>query len=102
MKHAATVTEKRRWNILQIPKTRNLVAFKRARANASRIRRRSQGIWTHFISSLRHSTSSAQIWKKNGAANGIYKVFPFLNAGGTHYSHPMEYPLRGFCSSTQM
>ncbi|GBM52412.1 hypothetical protein AVEN_258176-1 [Araneus ventricosus] len=76
----------------QIP-TDNLVAFKRARANAHRIRRRSQReSWTRFISSITYSTSSTQIWKKIRAANGIYKefAFPVLNAGGTHYSSPLD------------
>ncbi|GBM79038.1 putative RNA-directed DNA polymerase from transposon BS [Araneus ventricosus] len=86
--------QKRRWNIFRrYPTTENLVAFKRARANARRIRRRSQReSWTRFISSITYSTSSALIWKKVRAANGIYKEFsfPVLNAGGTHYSSPLD------------
>ncbi|GBO04247.1 putative RNA-directed DNA polymerase from transposon BS [Araneus ventricosus] len=86
--------QKRRWNIFRrYPTTENLVAFKRARANARRIRRRSQReSWTRFISSITYSTSSAQIWEKIRAANGIYKEFsfPVLNAGGTHYSSPLD------------
>ncbi|GBO43777.1 putative RNA-directed DNA polymerase from transposon X-element, partial [Araneus ventricosus] len=86
--------QKRRWNIFRrYPTTENLVAFKRARANARRIRRRSQrDSWIRFISSITSSTSSSQIWRKIKAANGIYKEFPLpvLHTGNTQYSSPAD------------
>ncbi|GBM62976.1 hypothetical protein AVEN_147232-1, partial [Araneus ventricosus] len=86
--------QKRRWNIFRrYLTTEHLVAFKRARANARRIRRRSQSdSWIRFISSITSSTSGSQIWKKIKAANGIYKEFPLpvLHTGNTQYSSPAD------------
>ncbi|GBN07208.1 putative RNA-directed DNA polymerase from transposon BS [Araneus ventricosus] len=79
--------------ITRYPTTENLVAFKRARANARRIRRQSQrDSWIRFISSITSSTSSSQIWKKIKAANGIYKEFPLpvLHTENTQYSSPAD------------
>ncbi|XP_055928549.1 uncharacterized protein LOC129959686 [Argiope bruennichi] len=82
------------WGIFRrYPTTENLVAFKRARANARRIRRRSQKeSWQSFISTITSNTSSAQLWKKVKAANGIYKefAFPILNTETASYSSPLD------------
>ncbi|GBN73570.1 hypothetical protein AVEN_38899-1, partial [Araneus ventricosus] len=75
--------EKRLWNIFRrYPTTENHVAFKRAKALARRIRRRSQReSWINFVSSITSSSSSKQLWKRVKAANGIYHEFsiPVLN-----------------------
>ncbi|GBM84021.1 putative RNA-directed DNA polymerase from transposon X-element, partial [Araneus ventricosus] len=75
------------------PTTENHVAFKRAKALARRIRRRSQReSWINFVSSITSSTSSKQLWKKVKAANGIYHEFsiPVLNAGNVTHSDPLD------------
>ncbi|GBM14721.1 hypothetical protein AVEN_130589-1, partial [Araneus ventricosus] len=81
------------WNVFRrYPTTENLVAFKRARAFARRIRRRSQReSWIQFVSSITSSTSSKHLWKKVKAANGVYKEFsiPVLNTGHASYSSPL-------------
>ncbi|GBM12996.1 putative RNA-directed DNA polymerase from transposon X-element [Araneus ventricosus] len=86
--------QKKCWNIFRrYPTTENLVAFKRARAFARRIRRRSQReSWIQFVSSITSSTSSKQLWKKVKAANGVYKEFsiPVLNTGHASYSSPLD------------
>ncbi|GBN80570.1 hypothetical protein AVEN_108220-1 [Araneus ventricosus] len=82
------------WGIFRrYPTTENLIAFKRARANARRIRRRSQReSWIRFLSSITSNTSSADIWKKVKAANGIYKefTFPVIHTGTGSYSSPLD------------
>ncbi|GBM53583.1 RNA-directed DNA polymerase from mobile element jockey [Araneus ventricosus] len=82
------------WNVFRrYPTTENLVAFKRARAFARRIRRRSQReSWIQFVSSITSSTSSKHLWKKVKAANGVYKEFsiPVLNTGHASYSSPLD------------
>ncbi|GBO31552.1 hypothetical protein AVEN_167783-1 [Araneus ventricosus] len=86
--------EKRLWNIFRrYPTTENHVAFKRAKALARRIRRRSQrDSWINFVSSITSSTSSKQLWKRVKAANGIYHEFsiPVLNTGNVTHSDPLE------------
>ncbi|GBN02577.1 putative RNA-directed DNA polymerase from transposon X-element [Araneus ventricosus] len=86
--------QKKCWNIFRrYPTTENLVAFKRDRAFARRIRRRSQReSWIQFVSSITSSTSSKQLWKKVKAANGVYKEFsiPVLNTGHASYSSPLD------------
>ncbi|GBM35036.1 hypothetical protein AVEN_240388-1 [Araneus ventricosus] len=86
--------QKRRWNIFRrCPTTENLIAFKRARASARRVRRRSQReSWIRFISSITSSTPSKLLWKKVKAANGIYEEFsfPVLNTGNVVVSSPLE------------
>ncbi|GBN58394.1 hypothetical protein AVEN_95891-1 [Araneus ventricosus] len=82
------------WNVFRrYPMTENLVAFKRARAFARCIRRRSQReSWLKFVSSIASSTSSKELWKKVKAANGVYKEFsiPVLNIGHSSYSSPLN------------
>ncbi|GBM02795.1 hypothetical protein AVEN_51984-1 [Araneus ventricosus] len=48
--------------------------------------------WIRFLSSITSSTSSADLWKKVNAANGIYKEFTFLviNTGTGSYSSPPD------------
>ncbi|GBN04963.1 putative RNA-directed DNA polymerase from transposon X-element [Araneus ventricosus] len=86
--------EKKRWNIFRrYPTTENHVAFKRAKALARRIRRRSQReSWINFVSSITSSTSSKQLWKKVKAANGIYceSSFPVLKTGNMTHSAPLD------------
>ncbi|GBO29721.1 putative RNA-directed DNA polymerase from transposon X-element, partial [Araneus ventricosus] len=86
--------EKRLWNIFRrYPTTENHVAFKRAKALARRIRRRSQReSWINFVSSITSSTSSKQLWKRVKAANGIYHEFsiPVLNTGNVTHSDPLD------------
>ncbi|GBL79153.1 hypothetical protein AVEN_92399-1 [Araneus ventricosus] len=86
--------QKKCWSIFRrYPATENLVAFKRARAFARRIRRRSQReSWIKFVSYIASSTSSKQLWKKVKAANGVYKEFsiPVLNTGHASYSSPLD------------
>ncbi|XP_055939440.1 uncharacterized protein LOC129969057 [Argiope bruennichi] len=86
--------QKKRWNIFRrYPTSENLIAFKRARANARRIRRRSQReSWCRFISSITSFTSSKLLWKKVKAANGVYKdfSFPVLNTGNGVMSSPLD------------
>ncbi|GBM72371.1 hypothetical protein AVEN_178048-1 [Araneus ventricosus] len=86
--------EKKLWNIFRrYPTTDNHVAFKRAKALARRIRRRSQReSWINFVSSITSSTSSKQLWKKVKAANGIYLEFsfPVLKTGNVTHSAPLD------------
>ncbi|GBO00212.1 hypothetical protein AVEN_239574-1 [Araneus ventricosus] len=86
--------EKRLWNIFKrYPTTENHVAFKRAKALARCIRRRSQReSWINFISSIPSSTSSKQLWIKVKTANGIYREFsfPVLNRGNVTHSAPLD------------
>ncbi|GBL91055.1 hypothetical protein AVEN_184436-1 [Araneus ventricosus] len=86
--------EKKLWNIFRRnPTTDNHVAFKRAKALARRIRRRSQReSWINFVSSITSSTSGKQLWKKVKAANGIYREFsfPILNTGNVTHSAPLD------------
>ncbi|XP_055941880.1 uncharacterized protein LOC129971927 [Argiope bruennichi] len=86
--------QKRLWGIFRrYPTTENLIAFKKARANARRIRRLSQrASWIRYVSSITSTTSSAQVWRKVREANGIYKdfTFPVLSVGSLSYSSPFE------------
>ncbi|GFU54015.1 probable RNA-directed DNA polymerase from transposon X-element [Trichonephila clavipes] len=75
------------------PTTENLLAFKKAKANARRVRRRSQRqSWIRYVSSLTSSTSSKQLWKKVKAANGVYREFsfPILQTSNSVFSSPEE------------
>ncbi|GFY22055.1 RNA-directed DNA polymerase from mobile element jockey [Trichonephila clavipes] len=86
--------QRRLWGIfLRYPTTENLLAFKKAKANARRVRRRSQRqSWIRYVSSLTSSTSSKQLWKKVKAANGIYREFsfPILQTSNSIFSSPIE------------
>ncbi|GFW51840.1 putative RNA-directed DNA polymerase from transposon X-element [Trichonephila clavipes] len=86
--------QRKLWGIFhRYPTTENLLAFKKAKANARRVRRRSQRqSWIRYVSSLTSSTSSKQLWKKVKAANGIYREFPFpiLQTSNSIFSSPVE------------
>ncbi|GFT03535.1 RNA-directed DNA polymerase from mobile element jockey [Trichonephila clavipes] len=86
--------QRRLWGIFRrYPTTENLLAFKKAKANARRVRRRSQRqSWIRYVSSLTSSTSSKQLWKKVKAANGIYREFsfPILQTSNSLFSSPVE------------
>lgn len=86
--------QRKRWNIFRrYPTTANLVAFKRARAIARRVRRRSQrDSWISFVSSITSSTTSKLLWKKVKAANGIYNdfTFPVFKVGTAVVSSPFD------------
>ncbi|GFV78386.1 putative RNA-directed DNA polymerase from transposon X-element [Trichonephila clavipes] len=72
---------------------KKFLAFKKAKANARRVRRRSQRqSWIRYVSSLTSSTSSKQLWKKVKAANGIYREFsfPILQTSNSVFSSPEE------------
>ncbi|GFT99247.1 transposable element Tcb2 transposase [Trichonephila clavipes] len=73
--------------------TENLLAFKKAKADARRVRRQSQRqSWIRYVSSLTSLTSSKQLWKKVKAANGIYREFsfPILQTSDSVFSSPDE------------
>ncbi|XP_023228600.1 uncharacterized protein LOC111628973 [Centruroides sculpturatus] len=66
--------QKKAWGIFRrYPTSRNLVAFKKAKANARRIRRQSQrDSWRQYVSSITSSTSSKAVWDKIHKINGKY------------------------------
>ncbi|GFW62606.1 putative RNA-directed DNA polymerase from transposon X-element [Trichonephila clavipes] len=75
------------------PTTENLLAFKKAKANAGRVRCQNQRqSWIRYLSSLSSSMSSKQLWKKVKAANGIYPEFsfPILQTSNSVFSSPDE------------
>ncbi|GFW95396.1 putative RNA-directed DNA polymerase from transposon X-element [Trichonephila clavipes] len=86
--------QRKLWGIFRrYPTTENLLAFKKAKANARRVRRRSQRqSWIRYVSSLTSSTSSKQLWKKVKATNGIYREFsfPILQTSNSVFSSPVE------------
>ncbi|GFU24088.1 putative RNA-directed DNA polymerase from transposon X-element [Trichonephila clavipes] len=86
--------QRRLWGIFRrYPTTENLLAFKKAKANALRVRRQSQRkSWIRYVSSLTSSTSSKQLWRKVKAANGIYREFsfPILQTSDSVFSSPVE------------
>ncbi|GFU37160.1 putative RNA-directed DNA polymerase from transposon X-element [Trichonephila clavipes] len=86
--------QRKLWGIFRrYPTAENLLAFKKAKANASRVRRQSQRqSWIRYVSSLTSSTSSKQLWKKVKAANGIYREFsfPILQTSNSVFSSPVE------------
>ncbi|GFV71170.1 putative RNA-directed DNA polymerase from transposon X-element [Trichonephila clavipes] len=86
--------QRRAWGIFRrYPTTENLIAFKRAKALARRIRRQCQReSWIKYVSSITSSTSSQQLWRKVKAANGLYREFkiPILETSTALYSSPFE------------
>ncbi|GBN86945.1 hypothetical protein AVEN_168612-1 [Araneus ventricosus] len=60
------------WSIFRrYPTTSNLIAFKMARAEFRRIRRRSErASWINYISTITYSTSSYKLWQKVKRASG--------------------------------
>ncbi|GFT11383.1 putative RNA-directed DNA polymerase from transposon X-element [Trichonephila clavipes] len=84
--------QRKLWGIFRrYPTTENLLAFKKAKANARRVRRQRQS-WIRYVSSLTSSTYSKQLWKKVKAANGIYREFsfPILQTSNSVFSSPVE------------
>ncbi|GFV61772.1 RNase H domain-containing protein [Trichonephila clavipes] len=86
--------QRKLWGIFRrYPTTENLLAFKKAKANARRVRHRNRRqSWIRYVSSLTSSTSSKQLWKKVKAANGIYRKFsfPILQTSNSVFSSPEE------------
>ncbi|GFU88708.1 putative RNA-directed DNA polymerase from transposon X-element [Trichonephila clavipes] len=86
--------QRKLWGIFRrYPTTENLLAFKKANANARRVRRQSQRkSWIRYVSSLTSSTSSKQLWRKVKAANGIHREFsfPILQTSDSVFSSPVE------------
>ncbi|GFV17745.1 putative RNA-directed DNA polymerase from transposon X-element [Trichonephila clavipes] len=86
--------QRKLWGIFRrYPTTENLLAFKKAKVKARRVRRQSQRqSWIRYVSSLTSSTSSKQLWKKVKAANGIYREFsfPVLQTSNSVFSSPEE------------
>ncbi|GFX38936.1 putative RNA-directed DNA polymerase from transposon X-element [Trichonephila clavipes] len=86
--------QRRAWGIFRrYPTTDNLIAFKRAKALARRIRRHCQReSWIQYESSITSSTTSQQLWRKVKAANGLYREFtiPILETSTALYSSPFD------------
>ncbi|GFY17259.1 putative RNA-directed DNA polymerase from transposon X-element [Trichonephila clavipes] len=84
--------QRRAWGIFRrYTTTDNLIAFKRAKALARKIRRQSQReSWIQYVSSISLSTTSQQLWRKIKAANGLYRDFtiPILETSTAIYSSP--------------
>ncbi|GFU38111.1 putative RNA-directed DNA polymerase from transposon X-element [Trichonephila clavipes] len=80
-------------NLSQISHYGESLGVQKAKANARRVRRRSQRqSWIRYVSSLTSSTSSKQLWKKVKAANGMYREFsfPILQTSNSVFSSPDE------------
>ncbi|GFS74849.1 putative RNA-directed DNA polymerase from transposon X-element [Trichonephila clavipes] len=86
--------QRKLWGIFRrYPTTENLLAFKKAKANARRVRRRSQRqSWIRYVSSLTSSTSSKQLWKKLRLQTGYIENFPslFYKPRTLSFSSPVE------------
>ncbi|GFU46465.1 probable RNA-directed DNA polymerase from transposon X-element [Trichonephila clavipes] len=86
--------QRRVWGIFRrYPTSDNLIAFKRAKALARRIRRQCQReSWIQYVSSITSSTTSQQLWRKVKAANGLYRDFniPILETSTALYSSPLD------------
>ncbi|GFW98613.1 putative RNA-directed DNA polymerase from transposon X-element [Trichonephila clavipes] len=93
----AYMKQQKLWGIFRrYPTTENLLAFKKAKANARRVRRQSQRqSWIRYVSSLTSSTSSKQLWKKSleGAFSSSWRkaiVIPILKPGKV-VTDPLSY-----------
>ncbi|GFV44604.1 putative RNA-directed DNA polymerase from transposon X-element [Trichonephila clavipes] len=86
--------QRRAWGIFRrYPTSANLIAFKRAKALARRIRRQCQReSWIQYVSSITSSTTSQQLWRKVKAANGLYRDFniPILETSTALYSSSLD------------
>ncbi|GFV58943.1 putative RNA-directed DNA polymerase from transposon X-element [Trichonephila clavipes] len=86
--------QRRAWGIFRrYPTSDNLIAFKRAKALARRIRRQCQReSWIQYVSSITSSTTSQQLWRMVKAANGLYRDFniPILETSTALYSSPLD------------
>ncbi|GBN22722.1 hypothetical protein AVEN_68056-1 [Araneus ventricosus] len=80
------------WSIFRrYPTTSNLTAFKMARAEFRRIRRRSErASWINYISTITYSTSSYKLWQKVKKASGasISNTISVLHVNGQTISSP--------------
>ncbi|GFW43626.1 putative RNA-directed DNA polymerase from transposon X-element [Trichonephila clavipes] len=80
------------WGVFRrYPTTESLLVFKKAKANACRVRRWRKS-WIQCVSSLTSSTFSKQLWRKVKAANGIYREFsfPILQTSDSVFSSPVK------------
>ncbi|GFW77479.1 hypothetical protein TNCV_2498721 [Trichonephila clavipes] len=88
--------QRRAWSIFRrYPTTDNLIAFKRAKALARRVRRQCQReSWIKYVSSITSSTTSQQLWRKVKAANGLHQEFtiPILEISTALYSSHLMWP----------
>ncbi|GFU61293.1 putative RNA-directed DNA polymerase from transposon X-element [Trichonephila clavipes] len=86
--------QRRKWGIFRrYSTTDNLIAFKRAKALARKIRRQSlRESWIQYVSSITSSTTSQQLWRKVKAANGLYRdcTIPILETSTAIYSSPVD------------
>ncbi|GFY31925.1 putative RNA-directed DNA polymerase from transposon X-element [Trichonephila clavipes] len=85
--------QRRAWGIFRrYPTSDNLIAFKRAKALARRIRQCQRESWIQYVSSITSSTTSQQLWRKVKAANGLYRDFniPILETSTALYSSPLD------------
>ncbi|GFU59107.1 putative RNA-directed DNA polymerase from transposon X-element [Trichonephila clavipes] len=75
------------------PTTENLLAFKKTKVNARRVRRQiRRQSWIRYVSTLTSSTSSKQLWKKVKAAKEMYREFsfPILQTSNSVFSSPVD------------
>ncbi|GFX14459.1 RNase H domain-containing protein [Trichonephila clavipes] len=77
---------------VEYPTTENLLAFKKSKANARRVRRSQRQSWIRYVSSLTSLTSSEQLWKTVKSANGMYREFsfPILQTSNSVFTSPVE------------
>ncbi|GFS86618.1 probable RNA-directed DNA polymerase from transposon X-element [Trichonephila clavipes] len=89
--------QRKLWGIFRrYPTTENLLAFKKAKANARRVRRRSQRqSWIRYVSSLTSSTSSKQLWKKSVSSAASYN-YRFLEIKRQSERTPINFSTRSF------
>ncbi|GBN97329.1 hypothetical protein AVEN_34548-1 [Araneus ventricosus] len=80
------------WSVFRrYPTTSNFIAFKMARAEFRRIRRRSErASWINYISTITYSTSSYKLWQKVKKASGasISNSISVLHVNGQTISSP--------------
>ncbi|GFU87546.1 probable RNA-directed DNA polymerase from transposon X-element [Trichonephila clavipes] len=89
--------QRKLWGIFRrYPTTENLLAFKKAKANARRVRRRSRRqSWIRYVSSLTSSTSSKQLWKKSVSSAASYNS-RFLEIKRQSERSPINFSMRSF------
>ncbi|GFV05238.1 putative RNA-directed DNA polymerase from transposon X-element [Trichonephila clavipes] len=87
--------QRKLWGIFRrYPTTENLLAFKKAKANARRVRRQRQS-WIRYVSSLTSSTSSKQLWKKSVSSAASYNS-RFLEIKRQAERTPINFSTRSF------
>ncbi|GFU66291.1 RNase H domain-containing protein [Trichonephila clavipes] len=86
--------QRRAWGIFRrYPTTDNLIAFKRAKALARRIRRQCQReSWIQYVSSITSSTTSQQLWRKVKSSEWPLSKFhiPILETSTALFSSPLD------------